>query len=85
MKATAGATSSRHFCLYLELPKQSSAVLLKAKYRQEPGEKGHTRDPDRVRSSESCGGGGSQARCRRWGLGDFEDVTVSRMSQYFPG
>lgn len=52
MKATAGATSSRHFCLYLELPKQSSAVLLKAKYRQEPGEEGHTRDPERVRSSE---------------------------------
>lgn len=43
-EAAASAASSFHLCLYLDPPKQQgSAALLKAKYRPQPEEEGHTR------------------------------------------
>lgn len=43
-EAAASAASSFHLCLYLDRPKQQgSATLLKAKYRPQPEEEGHTR------------------------------------------
>lgn len=75
MKAKAWATPSLQFCLYLELPKQISA-LLKAKRKQQPGEEGHTRHPyqgEEVRGlwrQQSGKGVGAGA----WG--DFKGVAV---------
>lgn len=47
------------------------------------GRKGIPGTPDRVRSSENCRDS-SQARVGAGVWGDFEAVTVPRMSSYFP-